>query len=144
MPNVKFSDFPIDAFANGYLVGLNGSNSNIKVDKTSLANSLSPLINIDLVNQVYDVLSIANGGTNASNADDALTNITSANTRITNTILQFTGTGWAISNPTENNNIPITSFYSAEWQGFNPFYSFTPYSFNVIPYDYTNLVYFLS
>lgn len=142
MPNVKFSDFPADPFANGYLVGLDGGNQNIKVEKTVLANALAPIMNlssmggqIDLTTQVSGVLPIGNGGTNATTADDALTNITSATTRSLNDILQFTGTGWAISSPCVNANIPIVAIASYSWLGINPYYSFAPSGTNIIPYD---------
>lgn len=148
MPNVKFSDFPADPFANGYLVGLDLGNQNIKVEKTDLANALAPIMNlssmggqIDLTTQVSGVLPIGNGGTNAATADDALTNITSATTRSLNDILQFTGTGWAISSPCVNTNIPIVATASYAWIGINPYYSFAPSGTNIIPYDSTYFTY---
>lgn len=142
MPNVKFSDFPADPFANGYLVGLDGSNQNIKVDRNALALSLSQAMNLgsisgnlNLGTQVTGVLPMANGGTNATTPDDALTNVTNATIRPANSILQFDGTGWIIANPTDNPNIPILMSTSYSWEGLNPYYAFTPFLYNTIPYD---------
>lgn len=145
MPNVKFSDFLSDSFLSAgtyYLVGLDPSNQNVKVSKTDLAFALSSLMNLgsiggslDLSGQTSGILDLAKGGTNATNADDALTNITSAATRSLNDILQFTGAGWQISSPCDNTNIPIVATASYAWTGINPYYTFTSLGTNIIPYD---------